>query len=105
MGKEKAQLGFEGDEPTTSEHWQDLPRYEQPEGALPLRTLHVHFAAEADVLDFMRRIDQVFQPTTRYIWHPKSEKAVLKDKRWVDAPDEVDDEDIEILGEGEGSEA
>jgi len=91
MAKEVPQLGFDGNEPNYKDHWKGMPSYEQGNAALPDSTLHVHFATKEDRAAFMKLIGQIINPETRYIWHPKSDKAVLKDKRYVDVPEAEDD--------------
>jgi len=101
MAREVPQLGFEGNDPEWKSEWEGMPECVQGLGALPFKTLHVHFATKQDIVDFQKVVDQVIHDTTRYIWFPKSDKAVLKDKRYVDAPEPEEDDDVEIMGEGD----
>jgi hypothetical protein len=62
--------------------WQGMPEFEQ-EDQTAYRSLHVHFADEAAVHDFMERIGQTFSDKARYIWHPRQERADFMTHRYA----------------------
>lgn len=72
------------------EHWQDMPEFNQDD-LEPYKTIHVHFNNQADVDQFAGLVGQKITAKTRYIWYPLVEKAVNRDKSYVDSASEQDD--------------
>lgn len=66
----------------TEEHWQDMPEFEHDNQA-PFKSIHVHFRNKEDVETFFKLVKQDFTDKTKYIWFPKAEKNVLKDKGYA----------------------
>lgn len=83
---ELVDLGFRFAEPVdVAELWKGMPEFQQ-EDLAPHRTLPVHFASDADVEEFGRRIGQTITPNARSIWFPPAEIGRIADKRYAAAP-------------------
>lgn len=59
-------------EPDPNEIYAGMPGYTEQNHA-PYRSIRVDFASEADVADFVRRMDAHITPKTKSFWHPKRE--------------------------------
>jgi hypothetical protein len=65
------------------EEWKGMPEFEQPMQK-PFSSIIVRFETEEDLLDFAKLIGQKLTPKTKSIWHPKLERGIHKDERYVD---------------------
>ena len=66
----------------TEEHWQDMPSFEH-EDQSPYKSLTVNFVNKESMDKFFQLIKQDYTDKTKYIWYPKIEKNVIKDKKYV----------------------
>ena len=64
------------------EHWQDMPSFEHSDQS-PFRSLTVNFVNKEAVDTFFQLIKQDYTDKTKYIWFPKIEKNVIKDKEYA----------------------
>jgi hypothetical protein len=62
--------------------WRGMPAFEQRDLS-PVKTIHVHFASEADVQAFATLVGQPLTMRTRYIWYPKAEIGSITDRAYV----------------------
>ena len=63
----------------TEEHWQDMPSFDH-EDQSPYKSLTVNFVNKESMDKFFQLIKQDYTEKTKYIWYPKIEKNVIKDK-------------------------
>ena len=61
------------------EHWQDMPAFDH-EDQSPFRSLTINFVSQDSMDKFFQLIKQDYTDKTKYIWYPKIEKNVIKDK-------------------------
>ena len=61
------------------EHWQDMPAFDH-EDQSPFRSLTINFVSQDSMDKFFQIIKQDYTDKTKYIWYPKIEKNVIKDK-------------------------
>ena len=61
------------------EHWQDMPAFDH-EDQSPFRSLTINFVSQQSMDKFFQIIKQDYTDKTKYIWYPKIEKNVIKDK-------------------------
>lgn len=66
------------------ETWKGMPSYEH-RNLKPDTTLMVHFKDQADRRAFAKFIDQRLTADTKFIWYPKAEIQVAKDKMYASA--------------------
>tara|TARA_R110000868_G_scaffold405259_1_gene684522 strand:+ start:967 stop:1587 length:621 start_codon:yes stop_codon:yes gene_type:complete len=59
--------------------WQDMPEYAH-EDLKPFRSIIVHFLNKEDLDRFCQAIIQDISKSAKYIYYPKNERNVLKDK-------------------------
>lgn len=64
------------------EHWQDMPSFEHT-NIDAFRSLTVHFGNKEDVDTFFQLIKQDYTDKTKYVWFPKIQKNVVKDKQYA----------------------
>jgi hypothetical protein len=98
MSKEPEQIPLIDKGEWWDEHWKAMPEFVQ-KNERPFKTIKVHFASRADMDKFAAFIGQQIGQNTQYIWYPEAELAKVAHMRYVDDPDE-DDENVEVLGEG-----
>jgi hypothetical protein len=77
------------------DHWKGMPEFKQ-ENQAPYKTIYVHFEKPEDVEAFARLVGQRVMDSTKFIWYPEAEIGRYFNKRYVDAPLDLDDS-IEIL--------
>jgi FkbM family methyltransferase len=102
-------VGFSGDELERLLHglvvddpareWAGMPDFTQ-EDKESFRTIHVHFADQAGVDDFARRIDRPITDKTRFIWHPEAAEESYVDKRYLAVGGEAEETFRYFLPEG-----
>ena len=63
--------------------WTDMPDYEN-EDQTAWKILKVHFQSVTDLKAFARLVDQSLSEDTRFIWYPKVEELIQKDKVYTD---------------------
>lgn len=63
----------------TEEHWQDMPSFEHSDQS-PFRSLTINFVNKEAVDTFFQLIKQDYTDKTKYVWFPKIEKNIIKDK-------------------------
>lgn len=61
--------------------WKGMPEYNQ-EILTPFKSVLVHFKNREDIDIFQDLIGQKITAKTKYIWYPKAELLIVKDKRW-----------------------
>lgn len=61
------------------EHWQDMPAFDHDDQS-PFRSLTINFVSQDSMDKFFQLIKQDYTDKTKYIWYPKIEKNVIKDK-------------------------
>jgi hypothetical protein len=64
------------------EEWEGMPEYEHDDKT-PHRSMTVHFMSQKDLETFFQLIKQDCSDKTRWIYFPRQEKQVLKDKGYV----------------------
>ncbi len=65
----------------TEEHWQDMPSFEHDDQS-PYKSINVNFVSKESMDKFFQIIKQDYTDKTKFIWYPKIEKNVIKDKAW-----------------------
>ena len=65
--------GIEGEGVDPAQEWQGMPEFEQ-EDLMPQRTIKVHFADDAAVMDFSRLLAQSITDETKYLWYPRQNR-------------------------------
>lgn len=65
-----------------AQEWQDMPEFAQ-EDKTAYFTVPLHFRNQADVDAFAKLIDQKIDEHTRYLWYPKIEFELMRDKRYT----------------------
>lgn len=63
----------------TEEHWQDMPAFDH-EDQTPYKSLTVNFLNKQSLDKFFKLIKQDYTDKTKFIWYPKIEKNILKNK-------------------------
>jgi hypothetical protein len=63
--------------------WQDMPEFVQ-QNLLPEKSIKVNFASIEDMKKFADLIGQIITIDTQYVWFPKAEIQMLKNKLYVD---------------------
>jgi hypothetical protein len=77
-------LEAEKGEPVDAETaWRGMPEFAQDD-LTPHRTLHVHFASDADVEVFAKLVRQSVTDKTRFLWFPPAPIGRMTDKRFED---------------------
>ena len=66
----------------TEKEWQDMPEFTHQDES-PHRTIRVHFQNKEALETFFKIIKQDVTDKTKFIWFPKLENNVLKDKGYV----------------------
>lgn len=61
--------------------WEGMPEFDN-ENQKSFRRIVVHFDDNEAVQDFAKRLGQQITDETRSIWHPKKERAILKDMEY-----------------------
>lgn len=56
------------------DEWEGMPEFEQPD-AMPFRSIVVHFTEQAHVDDFATLIGQTISDRTKFVYHPRAERA------------------------------
>lgn len=64
------------------EMWQGMPEFVQDD-LTPYKSILIHFADEKDLNAFSQLIGQTLTEKTKYVWHPKSEKANFTEEAYV----------------------
>jgi hypothetical protein len=72
-------LGAGIDEP--DDEWQGMPEFNDDGEAI--KSIRAHFKTEKDVNEFSKLIGQEIGEKTKYIWFPKREKEIHKDKAFI----------------------
>jgi hypothetical protein len=62
--------------------WVDMPEY-TGEHIKPYRTIKMCFETDKAVKDFAKLIKQNITSQTKYLFYPKQEKKINKNKRWI----------------------
>jgi ParB-like chromosome segregation protein Spo0J len=62
--------------------WQDMPEYAHNDET-PFRSLTMHFMKKEDLETFLKLIKQDVTDRTRWLYFPRQEKQVLKDKAYT----------------------
>jgi len=70
----------DGDDPNA--HWQNMPGFTQ-EDQRPFQSIHMHFRSRADVEKFAKLIDQKITDRTIYLWFPRIQIEVARNKRYT----------------------
>ena len=65
-----------------NEMWQGMPEFVQDD-LTPYKSILVHFADEKHVNAFAQLIGQTLTEKTKYVWHPKAEKANFTEEAYV----------------------
>lgn len=65
------------------DEWKNMPEFVQ-EKQEPFAKIIVRFETEEDLLDFSKRIGQSLNKKTKSIWHPKLQRGINGDKRYID---------------------
>lgn len=65
-----------------AKEWANMPGFDQDD-IRSFRKIIVHFADQAAVDDFAKRLGQTFTPQTKFVWHPQGERVVAHDKEWT----------------------
>ncbi len=76
-------LPAEPDKP--EDEWQGMPEFEQEDQG-PWKTVHVHFRGKEDLDAFAALVGQAMTEKTKFVWYPKAEIGVYRDKGYVDEP-------------------
>lgn len=69
-----------------SEHereWQGMPEYKSNDKE-PYMTIMVHLRCWEDAVELGRLLGSTVSVETKYLWYPRLERKVLKDKRYSD---------------------
>jgi hypothetical protein len=66
------------------ETWKGMPEFSQDD-CEPFKTMLVHFRNWEDVQTFSRLLEQPISASTRFVWYPKADIEMVKNKRWVKA--------------------
>ena len=74
-----AGLGAEVDKPDAE--WQGMPEFNDDGEAI--KSVHAHFKTGKDVAEFSKLIGQEIGEKTKYIWFPKREREIHKDKAFI----------------------
>lgn len=72
----------DGDWLDTKKEWEGMPSFEHDDLS-PYMAIRVNFVNKEAVEKFFKMIQQDYTEKTKYIWFPKIEKNVLKDKGYV----------------------
>ena len=72
----------DGDWLDTNKEWEGMPSFEHDDLA-PYMAIRVNFVNKEAVETFFKLIKQDYTEKTKYIWFPRIEKNVLKDKGYV----------------------
>jgi hypothetical protein len=80
-------------------HWKGMPDYTQ-ENQTPWQTLKVHFRNADDRKAFADLIGQQILDRTSFVWHPKAERGVAGDKRWVTEEKVMPRQPVYIISKG-----
>ena len=76
------ELGLVGGDDPNAE-WAGMPEFEQAD-LTAIQSIHVHFAARADVEAFAILIGQKLTDRTRAVWYPEAKIGRYADKRYSD---------------------
>lgn len=63
--------------------WKGMPEYNSS-NKMPWKSIYVHFDNYEQLQEFSKLVGQKVTTLTKYIYFPKKENQVLKDKRYVD---------------------
>src|SRR5262245_22369868 len=64
------------------DEWANMPDFDQDD-IRSFRKIIVHFADQAAVDDFAKKIGQTFTPQTKFVWHPQAERVEAHDQEWA----------------------
>ena len=64
------------------EEWNKSNMPEFSATSMDFKSIVIHFQNQKDIDDFFQLINQEYKETIKYIWYPKKERDILKDKQW-----------------------
>ena len=91
--KKKHDIGIFGDRKQFRREWKEwegMPEFSQ-ENQTPWKTISVHFRNKEDMAEFAELIKHRMTMKTRSIWYPEMTPMKVKDLRYVDSEEKINE--------------